>query len=97
MFVLHFGKSVTVLGFIRFLSSLLFNIAFRMTGVEDTSNTNSCSISSKAKQLFNFFVVTGMREKISHVSVPVESVIPWSKLYFHCGSYLLNVVVVYLM
>ena len=64
MFMLRFRNSVTFFGFLRFSSPYFvcmrrkqLIVKFRMAGVEDTSNTNSYSISTTVKQLFkNFYL-----------------------------------------
>ena len=68
VFMFHFGKGVTDLGF--FVSNCLFffvwecrnqlvNQAFR------TTNTSSYSILSRSKQFYRFFLVTNIRKKFA--------------------------------
>ena len=47
-----------------------FNIVSRMTGIEDTSNTNSYSILSWGKQLFKDFATTNIREIFAEFPFP---------------------------
>ena len=82
MFVFRFGKSVPVFGFLRFslysfvclLRNYPVNLAFRMTGVEDTHITLAAILfQAEVDNSLNFFHY--ITEESCRVSVPVESII----------------------
>ena len=70
MFVFHFGKSVTVIGFLDFST---FSFGQRLERLaQKTHNQHQQLIQ---QQLFNFFAIIYIREKICRVFA--ESIIPW--------------------
>ena len=42
-----------------------------------TSNTSSYSIQSRGKQLFNYFAIANIWEKVCQIAILVQSIIPW--------------------
>ena len=79
------GESVTVFGFIRFLSPSFVcvihnksgNLAFRTTCVDDTHITLAVIPSQvEVSNSLSFFAITNIQKKICRVSIPVETIIP---------------------
>ena len=71
MFALHFGKSITVFGFICFASSFLVYarrknfLPFRTTGVENTHLTLAViSFQVGVNDFLYFIAITDIRKKI---------------------------------